>query len=63
MSECAEIFYIGSEVLQHQRQNEPRLRAAGRVREPGPLPFGGQGDNAEERGEGSRNERDEAACV
>ena len=31
--------------------------------EPGPLPVGGQGDRAEERGEGGRPEGDEAARV
>ena len=58
-----EIAYIGGEVLQHEGQDEPGLRTAGRVPEPGPLPVGGQGDGAEERGEGGRPEGDEAARV
>ena len=58
-----EIAYIRREVLQHKRQHEPGLRPAGRVPEPGPLPVGGQGDRAEERGEGGRPEGDEAARV
>ena len=33
------------------------------MRKPGPLPVGGQGDRAEERGEGGRPEGDEAARV